>query len=477
MSHKFYIAQTNKKRKSTKRSFNSYGVINVVFKEGSDLINPTILLNLGYGLDYYNNKNYMVWEMDVNTKFYYWITGVKAVHNGIYEISLELDHLATYRTDIGNYYAFVTRCSDPNKYNIFDNDNIISPTNKISQVFRAKVDTYFKYNNRYADDHGEFDGGPTVFTVYGKDGVHYYLSLRNPQDISNDLMDENDLWDTFDNALSDPAKYIKSMMMMPITDLTNYSSGAVQTVKVGNISRPVRSTVAVNNANRYWNKDFRINIWTNNLLFGTYSNYYKDYRLYNNNFTQVQLLVPFVGVINCPQETLSYQFIRVYYAIDIITGTGECVVCASNTSGDVPLNLTNDFIINRSSVQIGANVPFATSNSNVTAVMKNLLNPVSLMGALVNERQNLNMIGQTDGLGYIDISQIICKVNIFESDNLDYISEKGFPTNKYFEIDSVDISQDPVYIECLNPSIKIEGCQQEIIDRINNDLANGFYFE
>jgi hypothetical protein len=476
MGYTINLISTDKRTNSTAAPSGGQVINNARLEPGeSTVINPVFRFNITnqqgnpVHLSNLDRFNYMIWSGNL-----YWIDNIKSVTNDVVEIRATRDPFGTFRTAIRNSSCYITRISQENKISKYDDDNVITPTNKVDNIYRANVATNFKYNNDYADDGGTFSGGPTVFTIYGKDGVNYYVSLRGPQDISDDLMNEDDLWDTFDNALADPAKYIKSMISMPIWDITNHAGAAVSSVKVGNITRAVRNTCIIDNNNRLWEHYYHITLWSNGKLFGAVSDVYDDFRRYNRAFLQCQLRVPFVGVIDCPQEVLSYNYINVFYSVDMITGTGECIVAASNSADSIAPENANDFVINRSSVQMGANVPFATSNTNAMAVMKNLINPVGLVSALVNERQNLNMIGQTDGLGYVDIGHIHMKVVKYEDDGLDYTREKGRPCNQRLQLGSLTSG---TYVECLNPSVKITGATKDEIDMINNTLKGGMYIE
>lgn len=474
-SYTIYLGRTAKKENSTSQSIGNGRSFDVDLKTGEATVtHPIFKVNTNLNFISMQKFNYLKLTESETVSDYFWIDEIKSIHNNIYEIRCTRDPYATFASAIKAETCYITRISQSDKISEYDDDNIITPTNKVDNIYRANVATNFKYNNDYAGDSGTFSGGPTVFTIYGKDGVNYYVSLRNPQDISNDLMNENDLWETFNNALADPAKYIKSMISMPIWDITNHAGAAVSSVKVGNITRAVRNTCIIDNNNRLWEHYYHITLWSNGKLFGSVSDVYDDFRRYNRAFLQCQLRVPFVGVIDCPQEVLSYNYVNVFYSVDMVTGTGECIVAASNSADSIAPENANDFIINRSSVQMGANVPFATSNTNAIAVMKNLINPVGLVSALVNERQNLNMIGQTDGLGYVDIGHIHMKVVKYEDDGLDYATEKGRPCNQRLLLSTLTSG---TYIECLNPSVTIPGATKDEINMINNTLKGGMYIE
>lgn len=76
----------------------------ITFKEGSDLSNPIVILSADFAtLAGYNYA----------TLFgrYYWVMDVRALKSGLCEVSLKVDVLATYKTEIGSSSLYVLRSS------------------------------------------------------------------------------------------------------------------------------------------------------------------------------------------------------------------------------------------------------------------------------------------------------------------------------------------------------------------------------
>ena len=479
MSHKFYIGQTNKYTNSTKQSYSSYGVINVKFKEGSDLIRPTILIKLGYGLHYWNNKNYMIWEMDVSTKFYYWITGAKAVNNGIYEISLELDHLATYKTAIGNQDFVISRCNDENQYNLYDNDDIFPPTNKNWDAVKIQIGnaTGFTYRRNVAPPGEDPEYLPIgVITFYGKDGVKNVITEFI--DITlEDLMQPSNLWDVVKYGFTQPGNFIKSALILPFDP--DILGGQVN-YKIGNESVTLSLVSDIDEGNRMYYKDGSASI---SQLIASISIFndqnpdhdnLDDYRRFNDNYVQLAVKMPFVGVVQVPSDILSYDKIYWRYEVDIITGTGEAVLYVSKSGNTVQR------LLHKASVRMGASIPITSTTSALIPLVQNAVakNAFGVMDNMLNPT-DITMTGSQDSVGYWDIGSVDLLVNIRQCDNIKaYRNIKGVPTNKLLKIKDLDGESDnPLYVEVFNPSIKISGCQKEIIEKINNDLANGIYYE
>ena len=103
MSRTVYLGITNKRLNSTLQPNYSrdYDRYNVVFKEGFDIKSPHLILSYDGLLPWYNH----MYIPDVYT--YYWITEQKALQNGRWELTAEVDTLATYRAAIVNTSAFI----------------------------------------------------------------------------------------------------------------------------------------------------------------------------------------------------------------------------------------------------------------------------------------------------------------------------------------------------------------------------------
>lgn len=479
MSHRFLICQIEKKIKSTKQTYNSFGVLNCGFKEGSDLIRPTIRVNAGYGLDYFNNKNYMVWQMDASNIFRYWITGVKAVHNTIYDISLELDHLATYKKEIGEQTFLIGRCNDPAEYNIYDNDDIFPPTNKNWDAVKIQIGnaTGFTYKRNVSPPGEEPEYLPIgVITFYGKDGVKNIITEF--VDITlGELMNPSNLWDVLKYGFTQPGNFIKSAIILPF-DPDIIGGGNI--VKIGNESVTLSLAEIIDEGNRIYYKDGSASIAQLIASISIFNDQnpdhdnLNDFRRFNDNYVQIAVKMPFVGVIQVPSDILSYDKIYWRYEVDIVTGTGEAVLYVSKTGNTVQR------LLHKATIRMGASIPITSTTSALIPLVQNAVskNAFGVMDNMLNPT-DVTMTGSQDSVGYWDIGSVDLLVNIRQCDNIKaYRNIRGVPTNKNLRIDSLSgEDNNPVYVEAINPSIKIEGCMKEVIDKINSDLESGIYFE
>ena len=101
MARTAYFGTIHKKYNSTLQpDYTGWSEYNIVFKQGFDVDNPIIILS-NYGDDPPSwNQFYLP-----DTAAWYWITSCKAIANGRWEISGEMDVLATFKT-----YIMDTQC-------------------------------------------------------------------------------------------------------------------------------------------------------------------------------------------------------------------------------------------------------------------------------------------------------------------------------------------------------------------------------
>ena len=98
MSTTIKIGKFNKKVNSTACQGFSGTSYNCTLREKCDIRNPTVIVEGSAG-----NYNYAEWSGR-----YYWVDKVIPYPNGIIEVHMHLDPLATYKTDIHNTYAYMS---------------------------------------------------------------------------------------------------------------------------------------------------------------------------------------------------------------------------------------------------------------------------------------------------------------------------------------------------------------------------------
>lgn len=462
MSYELKLYNFSKRKNSSKVPSSADRTESCDLASDCTLANPRFKLASG-SFDALTQYNYMKFE----NRFYY-ITDIESLRNGVVIITGHVDVLATYKSQFEKQSLYITRTNKENQIAYADNDNIIQPTNVKTSCKQNTIATGFSYSS-----------GVISITTYGASGCDYNLVNSDLTTLTNSLFDDTtNLWDEFKERLNDPSKYVKSSLLLPHNFNLDYSVGTI--IKLGNApSVNISSAINITDSTRLKDKSYTLMVSTlkNNCTYYT-ANKPIDYRLYNPNFTKVEAFIPFVGKIAIPNEVFNFNSIKITYTVDVVTGQGECVVRACATNSD-----NSPFmVINKASINMGANIPLAYSIGNRTTVFKDFMTGNLLkMGVdmTINQRENISMIGSIDGVGYYGIDNIVFTVTEFESDSItDYENFKGRPCNKKLTL-SGDIGlhpSNPYYVECLSPSVSINGLDGER-EELNNLLESGIYYE
>lgn len=152
MSYKIKLGIINKYLESTARpDVTTWDEYDVVFKDGTDVVNPTLTLSIDYNTVSAYNYAYML-------NRYYWITSKTMQRTGYCIITLETDVLATYKNEIGASDLYILRSSAA--YDGYIPDNFYPPTaNSTSEIQLQDADTIPTVN---------FNSGYYLLTVMGR---------------------------------------------------------------------------------------------------------------------------------------------------------------------------------------------------------------------------------------------------------------------------------------------------------------------
>ena len=465
MGYIINLISTNKRTNSTAAPSGGQAIQNARLEPGeSTIIHPVFRFNIKnqqgnpVELGSLDRFNYMIWSGNL-----YWIDNIKSITNDVVEIIATRDPFGTFSTAIKSSTCYITRISQANKISYYDDDNVIDATNVNNGVAKLSISTGFSFTD------------PAVSIVtYGADGVSYNIFDDDVQNISNALFDNvSDLWDAVYQKLTSPAQYVKSCLLLPSKFDFNYSLGTV--IKLGNAPAVnIGNGMNVTDATRYKEVTFSTTCNSIAALSPFYANPGEtfDYRLVNSQFSKVDFLVPFVGKISCPLEVLTLGG-KVFfdYNVDVVTGQGECLIYATKVQSDSAMPY---IIISKTAINMGASVPMTTSYDNRASILQNIFSPAQMFSSVLNPRQDINMIGNIDGVGYANIGNIEICVSGCHSDDLSYTIEKGRPCNQRLLLSSLTRG---TYVECLNPSVSITGAIKDEIDLINNTLKGGMYIE
>lgn len=326
MSYSFQFGIFSKKQNSTKRptSFPDTQwktINNVLFKNGSSLINPVVTVNAK--ASDFKNFNYAVFDSK-----YYFITEKIALRNDLLEIHLKLDGLATFKTNITGSTQYVCYSS------VYGNQNWLADTR--IPVLKNTTTHSNSVTLPFFIDGG---GGWYILSVIGKSGSCLYAlagthlkALIASIDVSNDdfLTDSaarnNEIWqgtgivpsaeeslyyfstvatqnDILGKAYGQAPGCIRSCLFVPF----GIDGTTDEEIWLGNYNTHVRGVVVDGSP---------ITGSTSVTIPWTYSDWRRGY------CEQVYLYLPLVGMVNLSSDNLTHATtIEVNYSYTITDGT------------------------------------------------------------------------------------------------------------------------------------------------------------
>ena len=448
-----------KKKNSTLQPNLSNGTRkDVRLKGATSLRNPTFILSdLNWSTE---TANYVWWN-----NRYYFVDDITYLNNNEYAMSCSIDVLATYKTNIGNYTAFIERCSNASYYDSAVNDQFLSSRQLI--VHRDEVVTSM---SSYLSGTGFFivrvvAPPGTVGTSTGV--LTFCMDLANLKKLVNYALTDSNfssvITDEAIKAVFDPFDYIKSVRWVPFANITTFSNSSQWNyVKLG-----------------WWTTDAQGYAVSNvaygiKVQIGRPSAYYNDFRNTNPNYTKLQLYLPGVGVV-AVDSIYNNMRLTAEYLID--TSTGE---------GDVYLETgTNDYIIARYPCTLYANVELSQSSIDLKGAVSSV---VSAGANIVAGNYVTGVLGGVDAIGSIlqpdqdsvgtqsnrasvgAVLSIHCLLTYYGTCEF-ATSVIGRPCMKNRQISSVG-----GYIKCGGASLSMPG-QDADRDEVNAYLNGGFYYE
>lgn len=434
-----------KKENSTKQPDIAGTEYEVYLKSNTSIENPTFLIE-GINLSF----NYCYVQ---ELSRYYFINDIVLGNNSIYEVSCVTDLLATYKTDIGNYTAFVERSSS--NYNLNINDNCVSATQSV--VTTRTANTSISWINPAS--------GCYALRVIGRDGTirsytRVYLSdfqnIFNP-DIVTSLLDAD--VKELGALMFDASSYVVGAYWLPMAwaDLpaTEQRDIYIKYYNTGVRGLPISG--------------FREII---DLTINTPQAYYTDFRAYNPNFTRYQLYLPSVGVVPVSSELVA-KGLSVDIRLDMQNGVMVyCLKAGGNMISSyegnlftsIPLvNTSSDFknTISSAVSTLGSiasgNIPLATASA-VNTASNVLTSTPSVTGAyqsaaMIVMHPDIELTAIVNGSG--DKPSTVAGIPLFSNKKINTLS--GF-------------------IKCGGASVDISGLATDRTT-INSFLNTGFYFE
>ena len=439
--------------------------VNVVLKSNCSIYTPIFLLST----DNVENYNYLSW----NNRYYYITDIVKTNIKDCWELSCNIDVLATYKSDILNTTAFVLY--NTNQYNTMLADTRLSldPVPSTLAYYEKAFEFTTGVGGGYVLKYITLNEDNIDFAPIGMAIVDTYGVRRVGATLLSDFMTEG--WEEILKQLGAAKDALIDCKYFPVTGFYdgdgNYTSlltyGSTMNVTLGkytipNLTGRKPTTRVISNT---------INVPIPRL--------FNDFRI-TSEYNKLLMFLPAYGFINLDSTVFSGQStIPVKYYLDLLTGELAYIVGGDKGQrivtclySDIPIGVNKTDTIGSLISGISAVANFATKNvgsgisDSFNAILKANSHDLGNAGTL-NGVSSIIASLESHG-GYIYLVSINNDVTI-EPD--DMLSKYGRPLNavKYLG----DLTG---YCQTADASVS-GNAPDNLKDEINNYLNGGVYIE
>lgn len=374
MSFKVNLYSLSKRDNSTKQPAGTPVEYDCILKDGCSIFTPSIKLDLGLSDD---PSQYNYAYIPAFGRYYFiedWF-----FTDRLWIANLNVDVLATYKTQIGNSSLYIMRAAGAHDGSIIDT------------LYPAKTGCSFASDTKA----NPWQSSCFIVGVVSADAafgsMQYYamtasqlrslcLSLTDPEAI---ITEDNNFLPTelstgLQLALVDPIQYIKACIMLPVSkeDITNL--GSAQTIKAGRFSagtgQKVYPTSRITKS-----YSFDIQKHPDTAARGNYVN--------SKPYTNITLTIPPWGCIDIDTSvTANASTLGVDVEVDPITGKGILVIKA------------NGIVLNRLEAQVGVPISLSSVTRDYIGGVTSALGAVG--GAVSGILGNVGgFIGAASGVG------------------------------------------------------------------------------
>lgn len=462
---------------STKKPSGDGTSFECVLKENCGILNPTIILGLGYDKAPYDSMYARISDFG---RYYFVNEWVWA--GGVWEVTLTVDPMATYRSDIGSQSQYILRSSNRNNDNITDTNYPANGGYIVynRNIFAGEASQYKPFNGwKSSYEDGTYVigvvNGDTSSTIGG--GVSYYCCTNTWFKTFLNAMMSSLEWAQIDTAeiseqllkaIFNPAEYIVSCIWLPIELDTEFLGKAQGALKFGywqlpfggySLSKGRYGLIAQCNAERHPQAESEF----------SYLNL--------PPFTRYTLLMPGFGEIAIDPLDL-FQSPNFYITIDLDLITGMAILELSR----VTMGTATGAVFARHRAQVGVPIQLAQLKNDIgggiggiAGAVGGLLNldlgkVASGIGSAVNATiPRATTIGTTGSIAeYGQRMTLLCEFcEQVEIDN----AHAGKPLCEMHKPSSLK-----GYMTVENPKIELNATRGEI-DTVKDYMANGFYYE
>lgn len=463
-----------KRKNSTKQPTGASRDYTVYLKENTSIERPVFIL--GTGID--AGVNYC--QAMGN---YYFIDDIVYLTADQVELHCSLDVLATHKTEIGSYTAYIDRAASTHNSYIIDNalsatQQIISETTASTQIFPVNQTGCFIMRVVGKSDEDSVAGVQTfVLTPDNlEDALDFMFDTGNYTDI---------LIDPITKSFFNPFQYIISLMWFPIAAAD--IAGKSHELRYGwwradPPSNPPGSGLTDYKliTSQWYYDSVRLNIPTNF--------YQGDFRSYTLGYTDLTAFIPGIGSVSLDPVMLSRGDIYAETMIDWITGNLTVIFTVRESQGGVVTHVAN---FGSYSGQIGVPIQVGQINGAMASIAGrssgNLVGDI-LTGITTAATDIVSAAGSVIGIGNkaggsksilgdagnkalvaSRPSLELCIRNFGCSEFPNAVYGRPLRANR-------QISTLSGYIRCMAASIELSAPDSET-DEVNKYLNGGFYYE
>lgn len=403
-------------------------------------------------------------------------------YKGLWFAHMEVDPMATYKTQIGAASCYVLRAAS-------EWDGKI--TDELYPAIGYRTASRHQFENPLAPNGGDFSEGTYVVGIIGKDGgagaVSYYgfnpaffKDFRNQLLSGTNYIGITEITDNLMKALTNPYQYIVSATWFPY----EISTSAANNVKLGwwELNALAGTVLSLTD-------DYEIDETCEFELQGLspkqfmYSSPYTTYTCFLPPFGEIELDPQIIAehiVIDDEDSSSSTLSLNFKITVDLITGNGYVYVTCSDVivgfrEGKVGVPVQLGQVSSNISGAIGGTVQSVINGIATAGKLGNAAGwAIAGLGAISSATGNVfpktQMVGMNAGIALYEIRPYvqITMLDIVEES----IQENGRPLCKTKTISSL-----AGYIKTMNADIVLNGATDAEQERVRGIMNGGFFYE
>lgn len=417
----------------------------VVFKDAFSIIGGTVKLQVNFD----TAKNYTAAKYGNN---FYKVVDVVSTTNNIVEITLALDVLATYKSDIAWYTGLIERAPSSSEINYIPDDTISNTGNMITNKLLWESDLVLSSSQVCVQ----------IKTSNSVSAQCYYTSLAGLTSLTQQL---DDLWSGNDIRLITEINLVNISLAS-----IGLATGATSTnaIVIGNVSYTIEATVYA-----FYQPSIIEEVKTYNLASIAFT--YSDARKINDNYTRLSFLVNNTEVMldsvyNDASEltvtcTLDLNTLSAFTQVKVKKYTDTKILYSGYTNVGIGYSLANDNANQLNGISTAFRMIGQTVSKNYTGLISEIPNLIQNKEAACS--------GSAPGTT-LSITDLFFKLYLVEYGSTDKSpSEYGYP---YYKVSSINALSSTGFYRFANPKLNIAALEG-VRSQVDAYLANGFFYE